>query len=87
MPGAWSRDKFLDSTGGMQSPIAPQAAHCSDRGIKVLKTGSKRSQKPLSVAMAAENKRFYEFGPFRIDSDERQLLRGEEADTADSKGF
>lgn len=87
MPGAWSRDKFLDSTGGMQSPIAPQAAHCSDRGIKVLKTGSKRSQKPLSVAMATENKRFYEFGPFRIDSDERQLLRGEEPIPLTPKAF
>jgi len=34
-----------------------------------------------------ENKRFYEFGPFRIDSDERQLLRGEEPVPLTPKAF
>lgn len=37
--------------------------------------------------MTMENKRFYEFGPFRIDSDERQLLRGDEPVPLTPKAF
>jgi len=55
--------------------------------MKVLKTGSKHSQKPLNAAMAMENKRFYEFGPFRIDPEEHQLLRGEEPVPLTPKAF
>jgi DNA-binding winged helix-turn-helix (wHTH) protein/TolB-like protein len=37
--------------------------------------------------MAMENKRFYEFGPFRIDPEEHQLLRGEEPVPLTPKAF
>jgi len=37
--------------------------------------------------MAVGKKRFYEFGPFRIDPEERQLLRGQEPVPVTPKGF
>jgi DNA-binding winged helix-turn-helix (wHTH) protein/TolB-like protein len=37
--------------------------------------------------MSAENKHFYEFGPFRIDPEERQLLRGKEPIPVTPKAF
>ena len=37
--------------------------------------------------MSAENKHFYEFGPFRIDPEERQLLRGQEPIPVTPKAF
>jgi len=55
--------------------------------VKVLKGGSKPSQNPLKTAMTMENKVFYEFGPFRIDPEERQLLRGEEPVPLTPKAF
>ena len=55
--------------------------------MKVLKVGSKPSQNPLSASMPMESKVFYEFGPFRIDPEERQLLRGEEPVPLTPKAF
>lgn len=37
--------------------------------------------------MSTENKHFYEFGPFRIDPEERQLLRGQEPIPVTPKAF
>ena len=55
--------------------------------MKVLRTGSKRSQKTLNAATTMENKRFYEFGPFRIDLEEHQLLRAQEPVPLTPKAF
>jgi len=37
--------------------------------------------------MSKENKNFYEFGPFRIDLEERQLLRGQNPIPLTPKAF
>jgi hypothetical protein len=55
--------------------------------MKVFKTGSISSQKCLNADVSMESKRFYEFGPFRIDLEERQLLRGEEPVPLAPKAF
>src|SRR5271169_3611004 len=66
---------------------APRGASCTQCGFKVFRNASKTSQECFKTDMSKESKRLYEFGPFRIDPEERLLFRGAEPVSLPPKAF
>src|ERR1700674_4210778 len=81
------RDTFPATFWLVSWPRLNANASCSESGLNVLKNRLISFELLLGVAMDRQAKHLLEFGPFRMDLDERVLMRDRETITLSPKAF
>src|SRR5260370_27201931 len=77
LPGPEFRAKFARITCGPTRGLSPLqcTAGCPNGSLNVLRNRSISSQECFNVAITMGRRHFYEFAPFRVEPEERALLR------------
>ncbi len=81
------RDTFPARFGLFRGPRLNANASCLESGLNVLKNRLISFELLLGEAMDRQAKHLLEFGPFRMDLDERVLMRDQETITLSPKAF